>query len=67
MVKEVWGDGDPPAHPSGGGECEEMGSVGKIKKYISSPLPCRTNKILLFNPLVLRIGNYIMSGSIDIV
>ncbi|NEQ75994.1 MAG: hypothetical protein F6K23_24940 [Okeania sp. SIO2C9] len=45
MVKEVWGDGDPPAHPSGGGECGDMGSVGKIKKYISSPLPCRTTFI----------------------
>ncbi|NEQ77397.1 MAG: hypothetical protein F6K23_32930 [Okeania sp. SIO2C9] len=44
MVKEVWGDGDSPAHPSGGGECGEMGSVGKIKKYISSPLPCRTTQ-----------------------
>ncbi|MDJ0515064.1 MAG: hypothetical protein QNJ74_02000 [Trichodesmium sp. MO_231.B1] len=37
MVKEapgVWGDGEMGRW--------EMGSVGEIKKYISSPLPCRT-------------------------
>ncbi len=39
-VKEapgVWGNGE-----MGGWVDGEMGSVGEIKKYISSPLPCRT-------------------------
>ncbi|NEQ72469.1 MAG: hypothetical protein F6K23_04905 [Okeania sp. SIO2C9] len=32
-----WGDGEMGRWGDGG-----MGSVGEIKKYISSPLPCRT-------------------------
>ncbi len=47
-----WGDG-------------EMGSVEEIKKYISSPLPCRTTKIYT-NPLIncqkkktFNFGNYL--------
>ncbi|NET28459.1 hypothetical protein [Okeania sp. SIO1I7] len=35
-----WGDG-------------EMGSVGEIKKYISSPLPCRTTKIFTLSKVYL--------------
>ncbi len=34
-----WGDGE-----CGRWGVWEMGSVGEIKKYISSPLPCRTTQ-----------------------
>nr|WP_293108420.1 hypothetical protein [Okeania sp. SIO2F4] len=43
MVKEapgVWGDGEMGGWGDGG-----MGSVGEIKKYTSSPLPCRTTEV----------------------
>ncbi|NET15454.1 MAG: hypothetical protein F6K08_22755 [Okeania sp. SIO1H6] len=33
MVERVWGDGDPPLTPT------VEGSMGEIKKYISSPKP----------------------------
>ncbi|NEO58350.1 MAG: hypothetical protein F6K54_38070 [Okeania sp. SIO3B5] len=53
MVERVWGDGEMGRWGDGEmgrlGDWEMgrwgdggIGSVGEIKKYISSPLPCRT-------------------------
>ncbi|NEP73703.1 MULTISPECIES: hypothetical protein [Okeania] len=41
MVERVWGDGDPPLTPPRRGVWGDggMGSMGEIKKYISSPKP----------------------------
>ncbi|WP_287523079.1 hypothetical protein [Okeania sp. SIO2C2] len=46
MVERVWGDRDPPLAPPSQGEGNlgirgdgGMGSMGEIKKYISSPKP----------------------------
>ncbi len=50
VVKEapgVWGDGEMGGWGDGGmGRWGDggMGSVGEIKKYICSPLPCRTTE-----------------------
>ncbi|WP_287525184.1 hypothetical protein [Okeania sp. SIO2C2] len=42
-----WGDGG-------------MGSVGEIKKYISSPLPCRTTKMIIV--VVIRSEQQLLSA-----
>ncbi|NES77066.1 MULTISPECIES: hypothetical protein [unclassified Okeania] len=42
MVERVWGDGDPPLTPT------VEGSMGEIKKYISSPKPMQDYLNILF-------------------
>ncbi|NEP04981.1 MULTISPECIES: hypothetical protein [Okeania] len=49
MVERVWGDGDPPLTPT------VEGSMGEIKKYISSPKPMQD-----YRPMYII--SYIKSG-----